>query len=61
MSRCRVVNTPANLVKIEALIEEFSVEKATIEVEVCFVEACRAALDAVAYFDTNRVDAAVLK
>ena len=61
MSRCRVVNTSANLAKIDALIEEFSVEKATIEVEVCFVEACRAALDAVGYFDTNRVDAAFLK
>ena len=58
---CRVVNTSANLAKIDALIEEFSVEEATIEVEVCFVEACRAALDAVGYFDTNRVDAAVLK
>ena len=61
MCRCRVVNTSANLAKIDALIDEFSVEKATIEVEVCFVEACRAALDAVGYFDTNRVDAAFLK
>lgn len=57
----RVVNTSANHAKIDALIEEFNVEKATIEVEVCFVEACRAALDAVGYFDTNRVDAGVLK
>jgi len=60
-SSCLALNTSANLAKLDALLREFEVNRSSIEVEVCFVEAGRAALDAVGYFDTNRVDAAVLK
>ena len=56
-----VHNTPGNLSKFERILDEFNLDVAQIELDVRFVSAGRAALEAVGYFDTNRVDAAVLQ
>ena len=56
-----VHNTPGNLSKFERILDEFELGIAQIELDVRFVSAGRAALEAVGYFDTNRVDAAVLQ
>ena len=56
-----VRNTPENLAKVEKVLAEFAMEPVNIEIDTRFVEAGRAALEAVGYFDTNRVDAAVLQ
>ncbi|MCR5839596.1 MAG: hypothetical protein K6G94_08170, partial [Kiritimatiellae bacterium] len=56
-----VKNTPENLAKFEKVMSEFRVDAVNIAIDVRFVETGRAALDAVGYFDTNRVDAAVLQ
>ena len=56
-----VCNTPGNLSKFERILDEFELGIAQIELDVRFVSAGRAALEAVGYFDTNRVDAAVLQ
>ena len=55
-----VCNTPGNLAKLERILDEFKPDAALIELDVRFVSAGRAALSAAGYFDTNRVDAAVL-
>ena len=56
-----VRNTPGNLAKFERIFDEFKSDIKLIELDVRFVAAGRAALEAVGYFDTNRVDAAVLQ
>ena len=56
-----VHNTPGNLAKFERILDEFKSDIKLIELDVRFVSAGRAALEAVGYFDTNRVDAAVLQ
>ena len=56
-----VHNTPGNLSKFERILDEFNLDVAQIELDVRFVSSGRAALEAVGYFDTNRVDAAVLQ
>lgn len=56
-----VKNTPENLAKFEKVMDELRVDAVNIAIDVRFVETGRAALDAVGYFDTNRVDAAVLQ
>ena len=55
-----VRNTPGNLEKFERILDEFRSDVSQIELDVRFVSAGRAALEAVGYFNTNRVDAAVL-
>ncbi len=56
-----VRNTPENLAKFEKILDEFVLKPFNVEIDTRFVEAGRAALEAVGYFDTNRVDAAVLQ
>ena len=56
-----VRNTPDNLAKFEKILDEFALKSFNVEIDTRFVEAGRAALEAVGYFDTNRVDAAVLQ
>ena len=52
---------PGNLAKFERILDEFELGVAQIELDVRFVSAGRAALEAVGYFDANRVDAAVIQ
>jgi len=54
----RAVNTPANLDKLDAALDELNVKPIMVEAEIRLVEAGREALDASGYFDTNRVDGA---
>ena len=56
-----VRNTPDNLAKFEKILDEFALKSFNVEIDTRFVETGRAALEAVGYFDTNRVDAAVLQ
>ncbi|MBQ3808852.1 MAG: hypothetical protein II840_12960, partial [Kiritimatiellae bacterium] len=56
-----VRNTPENLAKFEKILDEFALKSFNVEIDTRFVETGRAALEAVGYFDTNRVDAAVLQ
>ncbi|MBR4257468.1 MAG: hypothetical protein IKQ17_00385 [Kiritimatiellae bacterium] len=56
-----VRNTPENLAKFEKILDEFALKPFNVEIDTRFVETGRAALEAVGYFDTNRVDAAVLQ
>lgn len=56
-----VRNTPDNLAKFEKILDEFALKSFNVEIDTRFVEIGRAALEAVGYFDTNRVDAAVLQ
>ena len=56
-----VRNTPENLAKLEKILDEFALKSFNVEIDTRFVETGRAALEAVGYFDTNRVDAAVLQ
>ena len=56
-----VRNTPENLAKFEKILDEFALKSFNVEIDTRFVETVRAALEAVGYFDTNRVDAAVLQ
>jgi len=56
-----VRNTPENLAKLEKILDEFALKAFNVEIDTRFVETGRAALEAVGYFDTNRVDAAVLQ
>ena len=56
-----VRNTPDNLAKFEKILDEFALKSFNVEIDTRFVETGRAALEAVGYFDTNRIDAAVLQ
>ena len=56
-----VRNTPENLAKFEKILDEFALKSFNVEIDTRFVETGRAALEVVGYFDTNRVDAAVLQ
>ena len=56
-----VRNTPDNLAKFEKILDEFALKSFNVEIDTRFVETGRAALEAVGYFDTNRVDTAVLQ
>ena len=56
-----VRNTPENLAKFEKILDEFALKSFNVEIDTRFVETGRASLEAVGYFDTNRVDAAVLQ
>ena len=56
-----VRNTPENLAKLEKILDEFALKPINVEIDTLFVETGRAALEAVGYFDTNRVDAAILR
>jgi len=57
----KVLNTPENLAKLEKILDEFARKPINVEIDTLFVETGRMALEAVGYFDTNRVDAAVLQ
>ena len=56
-----VRNTPENLAKFEKILDECAWKPFNVEIDTRFVETGRTALEAVGYFDTNRVDAAVLQ